>query len=68
MYDTFLRSAMPGSDVRLRIDKPLAVPFADNPSIDIFRTADELERQTRAEKQDTTRQETRLQVVRPYAR
>ncbi|KAL2358501.1 Dihydroneopterin aldolase-domain-containing protein [Cryomyces antarcticus] len=36
----FVLPETPGSNVRIRLEKPLAVPFADAPAIEIFRSSD----------------------------
>ncbi|OCL02078.1 hypothetical protein AOQ84DRAFT_305424 [Glonium stellatum] len=37
LMDDFVRPFSPGANIRLRVTKPMAVPFADAPSIEIFR-------------------------------
>ena len=38
VVDGFSRRESPGSDLRVRIEKPTAVPLADFPAIEIYRT------------------------------
>jgi len=37
LMDDFVRPVSPGANIRLRVTKPMAVPFADAPAIEIFR-------------------------------
>jgi len=43
LYTECLRRIAPKSDLRLRVEKPLAISFADAPAVEIFRTAEQLE-------------------------
>ncbi|KAL1651987.1 hypothetical protein SLS58_000110 [Diplodia intermedia] len=38
LFDTFIAGESPGSNLRIRIEKPTAVPLADYPAIEIYRT------------------------------
>lgn len=38
LFDSFIKTESSGSNLRLRIEKPTAVPLADFPAIEIYRT------------------------------
>ncbi|EKG12834.1 hypothetical protein MPH_10077 [Macrophomina phaseolina MS6] len=38
LFKDYIAGQSPGSNLRIRIEKPTAVPFADAPAIEIYRT------------------------------
>lgn len=63
IHGRFAAQAMPGSSIRLRIEKPMAVPYASAPVIEVFRSAAELQSVRDA---DHVQQATPLRIIRPY--
>lgn len=57
---------MPGSGIRLRIEKPMAVPFADAPSIEVFRSAAELQMAQASSNDGKATESHGLRIVKPY--
>ncbi|GAB7341303.1 hypothetical protein MBLNU457_7573t1 [Dothideomycetes sp. NU457] len=45
LYVGLMSSKMPESNLRLRVEKPMAIPFAEAPVIEVFRTAGQMEYQ-----------------------
>jgi len=63
----FMHDQMPEASLRVRIEKPLAVPYADAPAIEVFRTSEQLSKHCESPQQQD-RLNSRIRIVRPYLR
>jgi len=59
---------MPEADLRVRIEKPLAIPYADAPAIEVFRRSRQLSKDSDALQQDRVKPTGSIRIVRPYVK
>ena len=63
LYVNLLSVRVPESSLRLRVEKPMAISFAEAPVIEVFRTAEQMKDQC---KQLGGGSEPKLHIVKPY--
>ena len=63
LYRNLLSAKVPESSLRLRVEKPMAISFAEAPVIEVFRTAEQMKSQCKELDQSS---EPKLHIVKPY--